>query len=204
MTKVKICGITNLEDAQAAVEEGADAIGFIFYPKSPRYISFRKAREIVSALPPFVSAVGVFVNEEKETIRQAARETALSLVQLHGEESPEFCKNLGLRVIKAIRLSRMEDLNRVKTYSVQGILFDSYHEDQYGGSGKSFNLDWLRNFPAETPVIISGGLTPDNVGEVIDRISPYAVDVSSGVENSPGKKSREKLKHFIQNAKGIR
>lgn len=204
MVKVKICGITNLEDALAAVEEGADALGFIFYPKSPRYISFQKAGEIVSSLPPFVSTVGVFVNEAEETIRQAAGEAFLSLIQLHGEESPEFCKNLGLRVIKAIRLSRTEDLNRVKTYSVQGILFDSYHEDQYGGSGKSFNLDLLRGFSAEMPVIVSGGLTPENIREVLHQVSPYAVDVSSGVENSPGKKNREKMKRFIQNAKGFR
>lgn len=202
--KVKICGITNIKDAQAAAEEGADAIGFIFYPKSPRYISFGKAREIVSALPPFISAVGVFVNEAEETIRQAAREASLSLVQLHGEESPEFCKSLGLRVIKAIRISRKEDLVRVKYYSVQGILFDSYHEDHYGGSGKSFNLDLLRGCSLETPVTVSGGLTPENVQEVIKQVAPYAVDVSSGVEDSPGKKNREKMKHFIQNAKGMR
>lgn len=202
MTKVKICGITNLDDARAALEEGADAIGFVFYPQSHRYISFEKAAEIVRSLPPFVPTVGVFVNETEKTVLEAVRKASLSLAQLHGDETPEFCKALGLRVIKAIRVSLPEDITRIKKYLVQGILLDSYHRDLYGGTGQSFNWDFLKDSLFEIPIILSGGLTPENVRAAIDRVSPYAVDVSSGVETSPGKKSREKMKQFIRNAKG--
>jgi len=204
MIKVKICGITNLEDARAALEEGADALGFVFYPKSPRYIDYQKAADIVQTLPPFVITVGVFVNESKETILKGVKAASLSLVQLHGNESPEFCNSLGLRIIKAIRISVSGDLDQIKNYSVQGILLDSFHEDLYGGTGRPFKWDILKGLAFKNPIILSGGLDPENVRDAVDRLSPYAVDVSSGVETSPGIKNREKMKRFIQNAKGIR
>ncbi|MBI1824079.1 MAG: phosphoribosylanthranilate isomerase [Nitrospirae bacterium] len=204
MIRIKICGITNLEDAQAAVDEGADAIGFIFYPKSPRVISYRQAGEIVRALPPFVSAVGVFVNESADKIREAAKVASLSHVQLHGEESPLFCENLGLSVIKAFRISVPEDLDPIKNFAVRGILLDSYQRGEFGGTGIPFDWKMLNRFSSSKPVILSGGLNPDNIREAIEQYTPNAVDVSSGVEKSPGIKEREKMKRFIQLARGIR
>jgi phosphoribosylanthranilate isomerase len=203
MIRVKICGITNLDDARAALDEGADAIGFIFYSKSPRAISFRKAGEIVGALPPFVSAVGVFVNESDVHIREAVKEAKLTHVQLHGDESPLFCQQLGLNVIKAFRVEVPEDLDPIKDFSVRGILLDSYRKAQYGGTGKPFDWKMLSRLSPGKPIILSGGLNAENVREAIELCSPYAVDVSSGIEKSPGIKERDKMKRFIRIAKGL-
>jgi phosphoribosylanthranilate isomerase len=204
MIRIKICGITNLDDARAAVDEGADAIGFIFYSKSPRVISFRKAGEIVRALPPFVSSVGVFVNESEVNIREAVKEANLTHVQLHGEESPLFCQQLGLNVIKAFRIEVPEDLDPIKDFSVRGILLDSCQKAQYGGTGKSFDWKMLSRFSPGKPIILSGGLNAENVREAIELCSPYAVDVSSGVERSPGIKEGDKMKRFIRIVKGLK
>ncbi|MHB8483804.1 MAG: phosphoribosylanthranilate isomerase [Nitrospiria bacterium] len=201
MIKLKICGMTNLADAQMAVLYGADALGFIFYPKSPRRVMVQTVKEIIQALPPFVTTVGVFVNETVETIRETVQQCGLSVVQLHGDESPEFCKRLGFRVIKAIRVSGPEDLKRIGEYDVQGILLDAYHPDFYGGTGMPMNWNNLRGIGGGKPVILSGGLTPENVQRAIQTVSPYGVDVCTGVEESPGKKSPEKMKLFIKNAK---
>jgi phosphoribosylanthranilate isomerase len=210
MVKVKICGITNLEDAKSAAEVGADAIGFIFYKESPRYIPVQKAADIIRAIPPFVLTVGVFVNETPEIIHEAVKRCNLSLVQLHGDETPEFCGSLNLRAIKAIRVFREEDLKPIDAFPVEGILVDSYQPGQFGGTGLAINWKILKGIskcgtgcpPKTRPVILSGGLTPQNVEEAIETVSPYAVDVSSGVEKEPGKKDREKMKQFIQNARG--
>lgn len=204
MVRVKICGITRREDALAAMEAGADAIGFVFYDKSPRYISPEAAREIVFSLPPFISAIGLFVNERAETIVKIAGELALSAVQLHGDESPDFCGHLPLKVIKAIRVSGEKDLKGIASYAVSAVLLDSFQKGLYGGTGVA--LDWkkLRGVEGKIPLILSGGLTSENVQEAIRTVSPYAVDVSSGVEEKPGIKSAEKMRKFIQNAKSAR
>ena len=203
MVKVKICGITNLEDAQTAVDYGAEVLGFIFYPKSPRRVTVRTVKEITRALPPFVLTVGVFVNETVETIRKTVQQCGLSLVQLHGDESPEFCDRLDFRAIKAIRVSGPEDLKRIQDYKVQGVLLDSYHPDFYGGTGDPIDWKVLQSLSIDKPVLLSGGLTPENIRQAIQTVSPYGVDVCSGVEEKPGKKSPEKIKLFIKNAKEI-
>jgi phosphoribosylanthranilate isomerase len=203
MVKVKICGITNLEDAKNAAEVGADAVGFIFYKESPRYIPVQKAADIIRAISPFVLTVGVFVNETPEIIHEAVKRCSLSLVQLHGDETPEFCGSLNLRAIKAIRVFKEEDLKPIDAFPVEGILVDSYQPGQFGGTGLAINWKILTGISKKKPVILSGGLTPQNVEEAIKTVSPYAVDVSSGVEKEPGKKDREKMKQFIQNARGM-
>ncbi|MBI1820732.1 MAG: phosphoribosylanthranilate isomerase [Nitrospirae bacterium] len=201
MVRVKICGMTSLADAQTAVLYGADALGFIFYQKSPRGVSVQKVKEIIQALPPFVLTVGVFVNETAETIRETVRQCGLSLVQLHGDESPEFCGKLDLRIIKAIRVSRLEDLKRIEEYDVQGILLDAYHPDFYGGTGRTMDWKVLQGIGKEKPIILSGGLTPENVRQAIQTVSPYGLDVCTGVEEKPGKKDPEKIRLFIKKAK---
>ena len=202
MIRVKICGITNLADAQTAVLYGADALGFIFYQKSPRGVTVQTVKEIIRALPPFVVTVGVFVNEMVKTIRETVDQCRLSLAQLHGDETPEFCGELNMRVIKALRVSGPEELKRIQDYEVSGILLDSYHPDYYGGTGAAIDWQILKSFSKEKIIILSGGLTPENVRQAIQTVSPYGVDVSSGVEEKPGKKDPEKVKLFIQNAKG--
>ena len=192
--KVKICGMTNLKDALAAVEEGADAIGFIFYKKSPRSVTMKTVREIVLQLPTFVDAVGVFVNESAEQINKISDSCKLDRVQLHGDESPSFCKKINRRVIKAFRVKDMQSLKKLSDYSVSSFLLDTFSEDQHGGTGKVF--DWNLAHPAKKygPIILAGGLTPYNVRQAIQRIQPYGVDVCSGVESQPGTKDHKKCK----------
>lgn len=205
MVRVKICGITNLEDALCTVEEGADAVGFVFFEKSKRYISVSKAREISRSLPPFVFRVGVFVNEKIEKIVQIREEVKLNAVQLHGNEDVEFCNQLSNKtiVIKAVGIGEEEDVIEALNYKNFTVLFDtktSYH----GGSGKNFDWNLLVPYVHEfNYFIVSGGLNPENVGEAVKLLSPFAVDVSSGVEKSPGKKDRSKIEAFIKKAKGL-
>lgn len=204
MVRVKVCGITRLEDAQAAIRAGADALGFVFYRKSPRYISASKALKILEALPPFVSKVGVFVNERTGAIRDIAGFCALDAVQLHGEEDNHYChrlKRYGLKIIKGFRVKPDFNISDVGSYRVDGHLFDTFTEDQYGGSGKVFNWEILSGLHTPVPRIISGGLTVDNVAEAVLALKPFAVDVSSGVESSPGVKDHKKMAEFIRRAK---
>lgn len=198
MVRVKVCGITNLDDAIMAVEYGADALGFVFYKGSKRYISPKEAQRIISKLPPFVITVGVFVNQELGEIRSTREQAEFDIVQLHGDEPPAFCKNFGGRAIKAIRVKDNEAPREVESYSAEAILFDKHSNESYGGTGVSFNWEILRNFHTSKKVILSGGLSPENVAQAISIVNPYAVDVSSGVEGRPGKKSPEKLKRFIE------
>ncbi len=205
--KVKVCGITSLPDAMAAAEMGADALGFIFYQKSPRFIGLERAREIISSLPPMVKAVGVFVNEEMETVKKTGEFCGLDLFQLHGEESPGFCKSLEPRSLKAIRVkdeARAEDIHPYKG-SVRGILLDTWSEDARGGTGKTFNWEIARSVVKELdlPVILAGGLNPQNIREAVTRVNPYAVDVGSGVEKAPGVKDHKLLEEFFMALKGI-
>ena len=202
--KVKICGMTNLKDVKVAVDGGVDAVGFIFYKKSPRSVTMQVVREIVLELPPFVDSVGVFVNETAEQINKIADHCKLDRVQLHGDESPAFCKKIRRRVIKAIRVKDIQSLKKLSDYPVSSFLLDTFSEDQYGGTGKVF--DWNLAYPAKKygPIILAGGLTPINVRQAIQRIQPYGVDVCSGVESQPGIKDHKKMKAFLKNVKAER
>ena len=202
--KVKICGMTNLKDVKVAVDGGVDAVGFIFYKKSPRSVTMQAVREIVLELPPFVDSVGVFVNETAEQINKIAHHCKLDRVQLHGDESPAFCKKIRRRVIKAIRVKDIQSLKKLSDYPVSSFLLDTFSEDQYGGTGKVF--DWNLAYPAKKygPIILAGGLTPINVRQAIQRIKPYGVDVCSGVESQPGIKDHKKMQAFLKNVKAER
>ena len=202
--KVKICGMTNLKDVKVAVDGGVDAVGFIFYKKSPRSVTMQAVREIVLELPPFVDSVGVFVNETAEQINKISDHCKLDRVQLHGDESPAFCKKIRRRVIKVIRVKDIQSLKKLSDYPVSSFLLDTFSEDQYGGTGKVF--DWNLAFPAKKygPIILAGGLTPINVRQAIQRIQPYGVDVCSGVESQPGIKDHKKMQAFLKNVKAER
>lgn len=196
--RIKICGITNLDDALAAAELGADAVGFIFYEKSKRHISPRAAAFIIRELPPFIATVGVFVNEPPEKVVDIAKEAGVGCIQLHGDETPEYCQAVGLRTIKALRVKDASVLNSLRSYSVSAILLDTYREGVPGGTGETFDWDIASEAAATGRVILSGGLTPENVREAVGKVRPYAVDVSSGVESSPGRKDHEKLRKFFE------
>lgn len=209
--KVKICGITNLEDAIAAAEYGADALGFIFYKKSPRYVDVKTVRKIVNALPPFIATVGVFVDETKENINRIVDETGLGIIQLHGNEPPKFCDGFKRRIIKAFRIGLQPSAPCLKhagagfslqPYKVSAYLLDTYIEGTPGGTGKTFNWDTAKKAKKFGRIILAGGLTPENVADAVRIVKPYAVDVSSGVEKEPGKKDLKKVKMFIKRARG--
>ncbi len=197
-TKIKICGITNIEDALFAAEAGADALGFVFYEKSPRYVSSETVKKIVSMLPPFVTTVGLFVNAGVEAIETTVRLSGIDVIQLHGDETPEECGFAPHPVIKAVRVKDAGSLAGVEKYPVSALLLDAWNDQQYGGTGESFNWQLARNLTGQLPIILAGGLNPDNVAEAIRVVAPYAVDVSSGVEISPGKKDHDKIRKFIQ------
>ncbi len=196
--KIKICGMTSLEDTLLAVKEGADAVGFIFYKKSPRAVSVKTVKSIVAALPPFVEAVGVFVNETSDRINRIADSCNLSAVQLHGNESPAFCKKIRRRVIKAVRVKGKESFDGLSSFKVSAILLDAYSEEQQGGTGETFDWRLIRGGKQYGTVILAGGLDPKNVAHAIQKVKPYAVDVCSGVERTPGKKDPARLKAFIK------
>ena len=202
--KVKVCGMTSLKDALVAVEEGADAVGFIFYKKSPRSVTMKTVREIVLELPPFVDTVGVFVDETAEQINKIADYCNLDIIQLHGDESPTFCKKIRRRVIKAFRVIDMQSVKKLSGFQVSGFLLDTFSENLHGGTGKVF--DWNLALPAKKfgPVIMAGGLTPNNVQQAIRQVRPYGVDVCSGVESEPGIKDHKKIRAFLKNAKAGR
>lgn len=196
--KVKICGIRTFEEAQAAVDAGADALGFNFWPQSARYVEPQVAREVIRRLSPIVCTVGVFVNEEVSRIVDIASDLGLNAVQLHGDESAEFCKQLGtIKTIKALRVGRDLDLSLIEAYQVDMILLDSSIEGSYGGTGRRF--DWRIAIEAKrlAPIILAGGLTAENVSEAITEVRPAAIDVCSGVEAEPGRKDLEKLRQFM-------
>ncbi|MFQ5677311.1 MAG: phosphoribosylanthranilate isomerase [bacterium] len=197
MVKIKICGITNLEDAQAATELGADAIGFIFYKESPRYVSPDNVKEIAAALPPFLTKVGVFVNEQVERIREISEAASLNLIQLHGDESPEYCQQLAAPIMKVFRVQSGFNVRTMQDYAVAGFLLDTHQKDRYGGTGETFDWQIARHAKAYGPIVLSGGLNPGNVKEAVEFVRPYAVDVASGVEAYPGKKDADKLKAFF-------
>jgi phosphoribosylanthranilate isomerase len=204
-TRIKICGITNQEDATLAVELGADALGFVFYQKSPRYVKAQTAAEICRSLPLFVARVGVFVDAGSEVVRFAAQDCHLTAMQFHGKESPWFCKQFAGQAIKAIRVKDETSLQTALEYDVDALLLDTYTPDLNGGTGQTF--DWSIAMKAKEMfkcrIILSGGLTPENVADAIRTVRPYAVDVSSGVESAPGKKDPEKLRRFFEACKSV-
>ena len=202
--KIKICGITNRDDALLAVELGADALGFIFYQKSPRRVTLEQAASICRALPPFMATVGVFVNATQQEIELALIKCRLTTLQFHGDEPPRFCRRFAARTIKAIRVRDEDSLRAAAEYDIDALLLDTYTDTERGGTARTF--DWSLALKAKEigpPIILSGGLTTENVQEAIRKVRPYAVDASSGVEREPGRKDPEKLRRFIELCKSI-
>lgn len=198
-TRIKICGITNLADALTAVSLGADALGFVF-SKSPRQISSEEADVIINKLPPFVTTVGVFVNEPSDRVFEVLDSCPLDVLQLHGEETPTYClelKEFNKRVVKAIRVKDLASLKQASQYDVDGIVLDTFVDGMAGGTGKSFDWSLIAKAKIEMPVILSGGLDAENVGQAIEQTHPYGVDSSSRLEKSPRKKDPDKVRAFI-------
>jgi len=203
-TRIKICGITRVEDALTAVRLGADALGFIFVPASPRYIRPADAAEIIKKLPPFVSKVGVFVNEAPNLVIETSRTAGIDIAQLHGDETPEYCAGFPMPVIKVFSVGADFDPSVMRRYNAAGYLLDTWDPKKRGGSGNTF--DWSIAAKAcgkHDTVILSGGLNPSNVREAIEAVHPYAVDLNSGVEISPGVKDHDKIKAAVSAVKGV-
>ena len=202
--KVKICGITNLPDGMAAAEGGADALGFVFYDQSPRGISVEAAAALIRQLPPFILKVGVFVNAPEDLVIHSIRECSLNLLQFHGDEPPEYCLQFGLMSMKAFRISDAASMQALLDYHTDAWLLDAYSPGKPGGTGETFNWDLALEAQAwGRPIFLAGGLTPENVAEAVRRARPYAVDASSGVEATPGRKDHAKVRAFIQAAKAV-
>jgi phosphoribosylanthranilate isomerase len=196
--KVKICGITSVGDAEAAVEAGADALGLMFYPGSPRCITVETAQAIERQLPPFIIRVGVFADPAPEDVFSAMHQCGLNLLQFHGRETPEFCRQFGLMSMKAFRIRDAQSLLEIPNYQTDAILLDSHVAGKAGGTGETFN--WELAVEAKKfgkPIFLAGGLTPENVADAVRVVQPFGVDVSSGVEQAPGKKDPQKLREFI-------
>ena len=199
MTRVKVCGITNHEDAQKAAYYGAWAAGFIFVKKSPRYISPSRARKIIESLPPFITPVGVFANLSERAVRDICGFTGIRTLQFHGEEKPDYCKRFkGCKIIKAFRIGSIVPWDLIKKYKVDAYLFDTYDEAQLGGTGKPFQWNALNSVKLEKPYILAGGLDLGNIDEALKTVTPYAVDISSGLEKSPGIKDPRKIREFFR------
>jgi phosphoribosylanthranilate isomerase len=197
--KVKICGITSVADGVAAAEAGADMIGLMFYERSPRNISVATAAEISRALSPFIVKVGVFVNPDEDTVMRAIGECGVTLLQFHGEETPEFCTQFGVMSMKAFRVRDATSLSALPNYATDAYLLDAYSPDAHGGTGAKFNWDLAIEAKQHgKPIFLAGGLTPENIGEAVRKVEPFGVDVSSGVESGPGQKDHAKVRAFIQ------
>jgi phosphoribosylanthranilate isomerase len=192
-TKVKICGITNFDDAQYAAEEGAGALGFIFYDRSPRFIKPEQARRIIELISDSVLAVGVFVNCKRSIIEETVALTNIQTIQLSGDESPEDCLGFDRPVIKGVRIRSDDDLVRLRDYKITAVLLDGHKDGSYGGTGTRVDPALAKAAAAYFPIILAGGLTPDNIKESIMSICPFAIDLNSGLEKSPGKKDFQKI-----------
>ena len=200
--KIKICGFTQAQNAHDASLLGIDAVGLVFYDKSPRYVEIQRALEIVQALPPFINRVGLFVNADSYFIDEVLCEVPLDTLQFHGDEPPQECQQYGLPFMKALRVNEQTNIPQLAQdyYQANGLLLDAYNSTTYGGTGESF--DWsLAKVELDLPIILAGGLNPETVGKAIQQVNPYAVDVSSGVESSKGIKDIQKIQQFIQQAK---
>lgn len=203
MVKVKICGITNLEDANASVEAGCDALGFLFYRKSPRYVSPLLARKIIKQLPERIIKIGVFVNTKEKSVKKIARLCGLNMLQFHGNESVEFCNKFKhYKIIKAFRVRGKIDSEKIAQYKTFAYLFDAFSKNKFGGTGKKFNWNLVRHLGIlKKPIFLSGGLSESNVQKAIKSARPDWIDVSSSLEIRPGKKDENKMKNFIAKVK---
>jgi phosphoribosylanthranilate isomerase len=205
--RTKICGITNVEDALVAVAAGADALGFLLYRKSPRYVDPMRVQQIVAQLPPFVVPVGVFVNEEIKIVRDLMDTCGLALAQLHGEETATYCRELSRPVLKALRLKDRSTFLALAEFQgragVRGFVLDAFSKEAYGGTGRVVDWSLAREAAQAATVILAGGLTPENVGQALREVQPYGVDVSSGVEVAPGQKDHEKVRAFLRVVKVV-
>jgi phosphoribosylanthranilate isomerase len=205
MVKIKICGITNAGDAAVAVAAGADALGFVLYRKSPRFVEPTVVRNIVAGLPPFIIPIGVFVNEDASVVRKLVDECGLALAQLHGDETAAYCETLERPALKALRLKNRGTLLAIAEFkgqaNVRGLVIDAFSEQTYGGTGRTVDWSLAAAAAGSAPILLAGGLTPANVSDAIQQVHPYGVDVSSGVEASPGKKDPAKLRAFIEAAR---
>ena len=201
--RIKICGITSVEDALHAVSAGADAIGLVFYPQSPRAVSVQQAAEIAVAVGPYVTVVGLFVNADAEQVHSVLSKVPLHILQFHGDEDARFCEQFKRPWYKAIRMSPVLDPQQeMENFeNAAGYLFDAWSKDIYGGTGETF--DWQRIPQSDRPIILAGGLTPDNIAQAVAMVKPYGVDVSGGVEREPGQKCPQKIQQFIENAKSL-
>lgn len=201
-TRIKFCGITSAQDALAAVDAGADALGFVFYASSPRAVTIGQVKEILHSIPPFVARVGLFLNPEAEAVRAVLDTLRLDILQFHGAESPDFCASFGTPYMKALGASPDADLEeQTRGYPhAAAFLFDSHRCGEAGGTGKTFDWNMLPT-SLMRPLVLAGGLTPGNVAEAVRRVRPYAVDVSSGVESAPGRKDSELMKSFVAEVK---
>lgn len=198
-TRIKICGLTRVEDVKAAVNKGADALGFVFYAPSPRAITVEKAEALAVHVPAFVSMVGLFVNPTEEQVREVLDRISLDLLQFHGDETPEFCSRFGRRWIKAVRVQKTEQIEQaLSDYRLaSGLLVDAWDPHQYGGTGNTFNWDLIPP-QRSLPLILAGGLSSANVASAVEKVRPWAVDVSGGVETSKGIKDIEKISDFMR------
>lgn len=204
MVRVKICGITNLDDALFAAAHGADALGFVFFKGSPRFVEPEGAGEIIRRLPPFITAAGVFVNPGESEVRAALEISGVRVLQFHGMEPPAFCRSFGVPYVKSLRVRNMSSLRELEGYSdAAAYLLDAYSEEAFGGTGMTFNWDVAVEAKRMGRVILAGGLTQYNVASAVEHVAPYAVDVSSGVEAAKGKKDHNAVRNFIAEAKGL-
>jgi len=207
MTLIKICGITNVHDALAAVAAGADALGFNFYKPSPRYVTPQTAREIVAKLPVSVLTVGVFVNEESQSVRNIANEANVAALQLHGDESPEYCRELGKDryVIKTFAVANDFDVQRIQPYRVEAIMLDTKHNSLRGGTGRVFDWSVAKEVNDFVPkLFLAGGLSPENIEEAVATVRPYAIDACSALEDEPGRKNHERMRAFVEIARSVK
>jgi len=207
MTFIKICGITNVHDALAAVAAGADALGFNFYKPSPRYVTPQTAREIVAKLPVSVLTVGVFVNEESQSVRNIANEANVAALQLHGDESPEYCRELGKDryVIKTFAVANDFDVQRIRLYRVEAIMLDTKHNSLRGGTGRVFDWSVAKEVNDFVPkLFLAGGLSPENIEEAVATVRPYAIDACSALEDAPGRKNHERMRAFVEIARSVK
>ena len=203
-TRVKMCGITRAEHARAAVEAGVDAIGLVFYEPSPRHVTRARARAVCAALSPLVTVVGVFVNPEPSEVETVVRDLPVDLLQFHGEESPELCAGAGRPYVKAVRVRARDDIVKAaaRHADARALLLDAHHDALWGGTGVRF--DWnLVPDDVGRPIVLAGGLTPENVAGAIRRVRPFAVDVSGGVESAPGEKDARRMKRFMEEVAGV-
>ena len=204
MTRIKICGITNIDDALMSIDVGADALGFNFVPDTPRYFKdIKAAAKIIEQLPPFITTVGLFVNADSALIQSIADECHLDMLQLHGDESPQFCQGFNRRVVKAVRVKDESSFSLMSDYRVSGYLLDTYVKGKMGGTGVAFDWRFAVKAKQYGQIILAGGLNPNNVGAAVQQVRPYGVDVSSGVEASPGRKDPDKVGAFIRNVKEV-